>query len=52
MMRKEDFSCIASCYIYAKPKEFLSEDAVNASADEEYLVKCCNPAPHMVSMLS
>ena len=46
MTGEEDLSRIVSGYIYgtpdAKPKEFLSEDAVNSSADE-YVVKCCNP---------
>ena len=35
--------CIDSHYIYAKEKEFLSEDAVNVSADEEGVMKCCFP---------
>ena len=42
MTGEEDFSCIDSRFIYAKLKEFFSHDAVNASAIEEYVVKCCN----------
>ena len=35
---------VDSHYIYAKKEEFLSEDAVNVSTDEEDATKCCSKA--------
>ena len=32
-----------SRYIFAKEKEFRSEDAINVSADAEDATECCNP---------
>ena len=36
-----NFFYVGSRYIYAKKKEFLSEDAVNVSTDEKDATKCC-----------
>ena len=38
------FFYVDSRYIYAKKKEFLSEDGVNVSTDEEDATKCCPTA--------
>lgn len=38
-----EFTRTDSRYIYAKGKEFRSEDAVNVLADAEDATKCCNP---------
>ena len=38
-----EFTSTDSCYIFAKEKEFRSEDAINVSADAEDATERCNP---------
>ena len=38
-----EFTITDSRYIFAKEKEFRSEDAINVSVDAEDATECCNP---------
>jgi len=40
---KNEFTSTDSRYVFAKEKEFRSEDAINVSIDAEDTKKCCNP---------
>ena len=39
----DEFTSTDTRFIFAKKKEFSSEDAINVSADEEDASECCNP---------